>query len=344
MLLVARSPLTTNMPLGNHLVTPKKSNKRSWHDANEGASDSPWRNALDSPSAQLLRELGLQRSASDRELQLQLDKRMSDLEKQHLLHLNLSAEEHDRVFQRAKLAHERAQLEFERRRREQEEEEQLDLERRKREHVELQLAEQQRRTEEARQLEERKRTVEKEARKAEEEAIERERRHQQEDEQRQKGFRERDERTARRRSRDEQPAPGAQDSYTPPSNCSKTTQSLDSSQDQQNHSDITSTITQRDFDHEKYLEIHTRLKAMRRMVLEKCKGDKQLKTQVGDWRREIRKKVGQLTLTDNKQAIQGHVRLHISNRLGITTINLVMYSFEKSAKSSVLLRKCLSQR
>ncbi|KAI9691760.1 MAG: hypothetical protein M1822_007832 [Bathelium mastoideum] len=59
-------------------------------------------------------------------------------------------------------------------------------------------------------------------------------------------------------------------------------------------------------DHQKYLGIHQRLKEMRKDVVSNCKRIPQLKTKVGDMRRDITTRIGQLS-TDksaNKKAIE----------------------------------------
>lgn len=53
--------------------------------------------------------------------------------------------------------------------------------------------------------------------------------------------------------------------------------------------------TEREVEHQRYLQIHQNLKKMRTSLLEKGKVEKPLKTQMGDSRRAIRKCVGQLS-------------------------------------------------
>ena len=298
---------------GSKYSMPSQKSKRTWSDANYGVSESPWRRAADSPSAQLLRELGLQQTASDHEMQLRLDREMCLWEKEHLLSLRMAAEEHERVYQRAKRAQERVRLEFERRRREQEEEEEREYERQKKLQIDQEIAGQERRAAEARNLQERQRAAEEAQRRAEEETREAERRRNEDQE-----------RTAKRAEQEEAAIQQAAEeanqrqkqvtrhedqsqpvvlSTEPPSVPNGVPSAVES---QDGSSAMTTSLADREAEHGRYLEIHKQLKHMRKAVLEQCKTNKQLKTQVGDWRREIRKTAGQLTIGENKSVTSGH--------------------------------------
>ena len=228
-------------------------------------------------------------------------------ERAHSSLLTAALEEHERVRERARRAHERYQLEQEWQKQQQDSEEQKAIEAAHHERLQCQIAEQQRQIEQSQLLAEQLQQAELSKKQAERERLEALKRQEEE---------------AIQQKQQLNPEPS---SYTPKSHSSKHTEStvaqipqasitLDRSPGEtksgscyipiptesqpamnENSSSIVSSMHQREAEHQSYLMLHKRLKDIRKSVLDQCKSNKSLKSKVGDWRRQINKNVGQLT-------------------------------------------------
>ena len=258
---------------------------------------SPWRSAKDSPSRQLLWELG-QMHISDRQLFTdQLDR---EAEKRALLHrqaLQAASTEHDRVRENAEhlMAKLQAQLLAEKRR--QEEEIQKDKERQRKEELEQDAAVERKKSERQVQAAMHAEKVRKEARRQEDEIKSKEqaekarndaevaKRLQKEQEERAQA--DLAARAAVSRLTEVKAKAEAPPNLPQPAIVSEAASMPVSSQTNGRHPEW-------EAEHLRYLDIHHRLKEMRNWISNQVKGNPQLKTIVGDKRRDIKKYIGQV--------------------------------------------------
>lgn len=254
---------------------------------------SPYKGASDSPSRQLLYELSRLGVTSQENLYARLDQDNLEREILHEEALTLAAAEHDRVRESAVAVQKQLQLQIEAERKRRDEEEHRTLERLRQEKADREIAEKRRAIDQAK-IEEsnRKRLAEvREAaaaaqqRKArEEEDVETARRlrevegaeskKRQEDEAKRK--------VAEAESRAREAAIAAQKPVVAPQ--PTTGPSLQAYVDP-------GKVTE----HQRYVEIHRKLKELRKGMLDQAKQNRGLKDTMGDIRRGIRQSVGQLT-------------------------------------------------
>lgn len=269
--------------------------------------DSPHKHATDSPSKQLLFELGRLRLNAEENFHARLERETSEREKAHKAALAAAAIEHERVRRSAEAAAERFQLELEKEKKRKEDEERRELDKKRQEKVERELAERRREIERAKMTEEEERRVA-EARKAQAEAAVKLKLARQREEA--ELLRQREEaEQANRKAQDaaaaertavtqlpEKPMQASQPAIPEPAP-SLPSPTLSSSP----HFN-----PDREVEHQQYRAIHQRLKEMRRFMIAQGKLDPNLKKKMGDMRREIKKCVGQLT--EGKGANRGPVQ------------------------------------
>lgn len=265
---------------------------------------SPYKLAKDSPSRQLLWELGRLAISTQEGFYAHLDRESHEREALHQQALAAATAKHESVRRSAEQYRERLDAQLQAERKQREDEEQRELEKLRREKVEQEITERKREVERAKkiELEERRiaevKRLEKEAtdlRKAEREkqkaeaarrqAEERIKIGQQKDEAVAADIRAREAAAAAQRARSapvvQAPAPNPALALPPPAQ-----QSAPKTQPIQS--------TPLDAEHCRYLEIHRALKELRKFMTAQSKQNAQLKGAMGDMRREIRKSVGQL--------------------------------------------------
>lgn len=280
---------------------------------------SPYKLAKDSPSRQLLWELGQLAISTQEGFYAHLDRESHEREALHQQALAAATAKHESVRRTAEQYRERleAQIQAERKRRD--DEEAKGLEKLRREKVEQEIAERKREVERAKtiELEEKRiaevKRLEKEAadrKKAERERQDAETAKRQEEE-RKKAARQKDE-AAAAEVRAREVAVAAQEARSAPvvqapapisAPAPPVQQSTPTTQPIQN--------TQSEAEHSRYLEIHRALKELRKFMTAQAKQNAQLKGAMGDMRREIRKSVGQLR--DGKGANKVQVCLCVSH-------------------------------
>jgi len=270
--------------------------------------DSPHKHATDSPSKQLLLELGRLRLDAEENFHARLERVTSEREKAHKAALAAAAIEHERVRRSAEAAAERFQLELEKEKKRREDEERQELDKKRQEKIERELAERRREIERAKMTEEEERRVA-EARKAQAEAAVKLKLARQRE----------DAEVLRQREEAEQANKKAQDAAAAaertavaqlPEKPIQASQPAIPEPAPSIPSYIMSSSPHinpdREVEHQQYRAIHQRLKEMRRFMIAQGKLDPNLKKKMGDMRREIKKCVGQLT--EGKGANKGPVQ------------------------------------
>jgi len=275
-----------------------------------GAIDSPSWNTTESPSARLLREIGLQTLEYHRDLHNRLDQRALETERAHIEALAAASAEHDRVRRAAERAQQWVELELVKERQKQEEDESQELLRERHETVEREIARKRREIDEVRQLEERRGIAEEATRQAA--AAEARRRFDEEKSRREAVEQaEQQKRIEAVKAREEQatvPPPTAPEVVTKPqAPIVQEPQKQQSLVQPPTASGLITTMAERKASHEQYVKLHQRLKEMRRFIANQIKQDVRVKSRVGDMRREIKKSVGQLT--GEKGANRNQVRI-----------------------------------
>jgi len=273
--------------------------------------DSPHKHATDSPSKQLLLELGRLRLDAEEDFHARLEHETSEREKAHKAALAAAAIEHERVRRSAETAAERFQLELEKVQKKREDEERRELDKKRQERIERELAER-RREIDLTQQEELKIA---QARRAQAEAAAKLRLVRQQEEAEALRLRQETEQANKKAQeaaaaaertpiaqRLEKPLTAPQPAIQSKSAIPEPAPSTPS------HTTASSPPinSDREAEHQQYLAIHQRLKEMRRFMAAQGKLDPSLKKRMGDMRREIKKCVGQLT--EGKGANKGPVR------------------------------------
>lgn len=265
---------------------------------------SPYKLAKDSPSRQLLWELGQLVISSQEGFNAYLDRESHEREALHQQALAAATAKHESVRRTAEQYQERLKEQIQAEQKRRDDEEKRELEKLRREKVEREIAERKREVERAKiiELEEKRiaevKRLETEAadrRKAETERQGAETAKRQEEEGA-KAARQKDEAAAEEgRAREaavaaqkarcapvvQAPTPILEPAPAPPAQRSiPTTRPVENSRSEAEHS--------------RYLEIHRALKEFRKFMTTQAKQNAQLKGVMGDMRREIRKSVGQL--------------------------------------------------
>ena len=289
---------------------------------------SPYKLAKDSPSRQLLWELGQLSISAQEGFYAHLDRESHEREALHQQALAAATAKHESVRRAAEQYRERLeeQVQAERKRRDDEEQRELEeLEKLRQEKIEREIAERKREVERAKTIELEERRIA-EVKKLEKEATDRKRAERErqdaetakaQEEQRKKIARQKEEAAAaevrakeaavaaqRARSAPVVQAPPPIPAPAPaPVPAPPVQQSIAATQPIQN--------AQLEAEHSRYLGIHRALKELRKFMATQAKQNAQLKASMGDMRREIRKSVGQLR--DGKGANKVQVRFFRSS-------------------------------
>ena len=283
---------------------------------------SPYKLAKDSPSRQLLWELGQLAISTQEGFYAHLDRESHEREELHQQALAAATAKHESVRRTAEQYRERLEEQIQAERKRREDEEQRELEKLRREQVEQEISERKREVERARTIE------------LEEKRIAEVKRLEKESADRRKAERERqDAETAKRREEDRKETARQKDKAAAAEvrarEATATAQKTRSAPAVQAPAPIpapapapapsveqSTPTTQRiqsthvEAEHSRYLEIHRALKELRKYMTVQAKQNAQLKGAMGDMRREIRKSVGQLR--DGKGANKIQVCLSIS--------------------------------
>ena len=263
---------------------------------------SPYKLAKDSPSRQLLWELGQLAISTQEGFYAHLDRESHERETLHQQALAAATAKHEKVRRTAEQFRERLEEQKQAERKQKEDEEQRELEKLRRDKVEREIAERKREVERAKTIElEEKRIAE--VKRLEQEATDRKKAERErqaaeaakrQEEERRKAARQKDEAAAAEvRAREEavkaqkaRSAPVVQAPAPIPSSAPPVQQPVTTTELIQN--------AQPEAEHNRYLEIHRALKELRKFMTAQAKQNAQLKGSMGDMRREIRKSVGQL--------------------------------------------------
>lgn len=262
---------------------------------------SPWRSANDSPSRQLLWELG-QLTSSREAFNAQLDRENDDRAILHRQALEAASAQHDRVRRTAEQYRERLEQQIQAERRRREEETQKEIDKLCREKEEEEQAAKRREIERARTAEaEKKRAAEirrreksaADERKANEEQQDAEIARRLEVEKRKESLQREQVKAAEAKAAEANSKEAASAAQLPLS-VPTTKSSPPPAQLSQPSHRVEHQNPALEAEHQKYLEIHQRLKGLRKAMASQAKQNPTLKTVMGDMRREIKKCVGQL--------------------------------------------------
>lgn len=254
------------------------------------------RDPYDSPSRQLALEFNLRLSISDREFNEKLDQAAAERARQHAQQLAYAAEEHERVFRAAKLEIERIALEEEQARLRHEENQKREIERLKQEKAQ-QEAEARQRALEARQREEEAARQAAEHKKKLQEAdarikaqLELEAAAERQQKEKEEAARKAAETAAAAEKARQQQAPPQQPVSQPTSAPTPVVAPKPTTSTRAAPTDV-------DTIHAKYLELHQRMKEFRKAFWEAHKKPSSpLKGPVGDARRALRTRLGQINV------------------------------------------------
>jgi nucleoporin GLE1 len=280
--------------------TRQSPNRRSSH---RQKRESQIRDPYDSPAKQLALEFNLRLSISDREFNEKLDQAAAERAKQHAQQLAYAAEEHERVFRSAKLEIERIALEEEQARLRHEENQKREIERLKQEKA-REEAEAQRRALEARQREEEAARQAAEHKKKLQEADARIKAQRDQQAAAEKQKKEKDEAdrkaaeaaAAAEKARQQAPPPQQPTAQPTPAPAPAPAVTQVAAAPKPSAA-AQAPSTNADQIHAKYLELHQRMKAFRNAFWEEHKKPTSpLKGPVGDARRAIRTRLGQITV------------------------------------------------
>ena len=269
---------------------------------------SPYKLAKDSPSRQLLWELGQLAISTQEGFYAHLDRESHERETLHQQALAAATAKHENVRRTAEQYRERLEEQIQAERRRREIEDQRELEKLRQEKVEREIEERRREVERAKTVEIEEKKIA-EVRRLEEEAaarrkVERERQDaeatKRQEEERNKAARQKDE-AAAAEARVKEAAVASQKARTEPIRKAPLSAPAPApiaapAPAIQQSTLISQTIqdTQIEAEHSRYLEIHRALKELRKFMVAQAKQNVQLKGAMGDMRREIRKSVGQL--------------------------------------------------
>lgn len=260
-----------------------------------GPMESPYKRAVDSPSRQLLWELGRLHIDGREAFHAKLEKEASERESAHRTALAAAAEEHDRIRQGAEREREKLELQIQKERARRDQEERKELDRQRQERIEEEIAARQKEAQrrDAQEAADRKAA---ELRRLEAEAAQR-RRTEKQRQDADAARRAAEKETAERESREQEEqakeavaALKARIALKPiPTLIQSTTPATQpATQLAQSNPAIES-------EHRGYLAVHRKLKEFRKYMLEQGKQNPVLKKQMGEMRRTIKKCVGQLT-------------------------------------------------
>ena len=282
----------------------------------------PYWQKFDSPARQLHREMNQLYISDQEHFRSQLDRENEDREHTHRQALAAAAAQHERVRQSVELERRKleAQIRAEQDRREAEA--RREIERQQQEKIQRDLEEKRNQIERTKALEAKRKEredLERSQREAEEKArLEEERRVAEEEAEKRRTL----QRTASHNSPasppdTSSPAPNAALASTtpvrpPPAASSQVSRSIQEPQiTTPSQARVASSTPLWEEEHNVYLEIHKRLKELRRFMSAESRKNKPLKDIMGDMRRDMRKSVGQLTEGKgaNKQPLANILKL-----------------------------------
>lgn len=259
-------------------------------------TESPYKRAPDSPSRQLLWELSRLSIRTQQEFQDKLDRDADGREAAHRAALAKAAAEHERIRKGAERERERIEAQIQLERKEREDAEQREIQRLRQEKTDRELAQRQRELKRAEALEaEKKKEAELHAAQAQAAAAEKQRAEKAAQDAKEAAATEAaaQQELARRANEERETAQEAAEARERALNTQNTAVVAPPSK-----APIVAKATGNpnvDAEHHRYLEIHQKLKELRKYMVEKSKQNAQLKQRMGDFRRTIRKCVGQLT-------------------------------------------------
>lgn len=276
---------------------------------------SPYKHASDSPSRQLLYELSRLGIIAQENFYARLDRESKEREVLHRDALAAAAKAHERIRRGAEIEREKLELQLLAERRRRDEEDQRELELRRQQRAEREIAEKKRAIERARlaQIEEKRAA---DARKAEAAAAEEKKRVREEREAEiARRLKEQQDAQAKKEEAERQAKKNAKEAA---SRLEKAKQ-LTGSASQSSHPPAASN-PEREAEHRRYIAIHRSLKELRHFLTSEASKFPQVKQQMGEMRRELKKCIGQLT--EGKGANKGPVSwislLYIQS---LTTLN-----------------------
>ncbi|KAM0799743.1 GLE1-like protein-domain-containing protein [Usnea florida] len=263
---------------------------------------SPYKLAKDSPSRQLLWELGQLAISTQEGFYAHLDRESHEREALHQQALAAATAKHESVRRTAEQYRERLEEQIQAERKRREDEEQRELEKLRREKVEQEIAERKREVERARAIElEEKRIAEvkrleresADRRKAERERQDAETAKRREDD-RKENARQMEKAAAADVRRREATAAAQKTRSAPAVHAPEPIPAPAPSIEHSTPTTQRNQSTHVEAEHSRYLEIHRALKELRKYMISQAKQNAQLKGAMGDMRREIKKSVGQL--------------------------------------------------
>ena len=271
---------------------------------------SPYKLAKDSPSRQLLWELGQLAISTQEGFYAHLDRESHERKALHQQALAAATAKHENVRRTAEQYREKLEEQIQAEQRRREDEEQRELEKLRREKVEREIAARKREVERAKAVElEEKRIAEVERLEAEAADLRNSERKRQDAEaakrqveERKKAARQKDEvasaearvREAAVAAQKSRPEPVSQTPLPVPAPALASAPTAAPAVQQSTPTTQPIQDTQLEAEHSRYLEIHRALKELRKFMTAQAKQNAQLKEAMGDMRREIRKSVGQL--------------------------------------------------
>ncbi|KAL1644707.1 hypothetical protein SLS58_004168 [Diplodia intermedia] len=310
----------------------------------------------DSPSRQLLMEFSRMLIDSDRKFHNELDRASAEQEKKHLEALAAAAVEHERVRQSAERVAEKFRLQVEQERRRREEYEHRELDRIRQENTRIEAERRQRQLDEVKRKEEEQRRAAEEAKaleaaeerlrrqKAQEEAdaakrkaeqVERERKQREESAAAEAAAKAKAQQVAQAQAQ-QAPAPavpnGAASITAAPITAAPPAPSSAVS-----NSPLVSSPQEHEVVHKEYLNIHQQLKTFRKNFQNETKNNSALKKIAGDLRRQIRMRMGQLTLNpkENRDVLQ-HLRACFTAAVNTPCFTVDVKQFLASATQAEL--------
>lgn len=249
---------------------------------------------------------------NDRKFNEQLDLDAAEREKLHQEELARAALEHERIRQSAERERQRLALEEERQRQQREEEEKRELDRLRQEKVQLEIASQKRQLEQRKQEEEQRRQAAEHARQlAETDARIKAQKEKDEADQKRRVDQAESDRKAREaaaaadKAKSQQaqlvqqlqqhPPQPPQQVLQPSTGPATSGTSSVAPPRSVGTSPLQSTVAEREANHQKYLDLHKRLKEFRSNMVAMSKQHPTLKGKLGDARRDLRTRTGQIT-------------------------------------------------
>ena len=259
---------------------------------------SPYKLASDSPSRQLLCELSRLGVTTQENFYARLDRDNLERETLHKEALSLAAAEHDRVRETAVAVQQQLQLQIQIERRRREDEERKKVERLRQEAVDKEVAEKNRAIEQAKNDELNARRVA-EAREAAAAAQQQKAQKERENAEAARKLREAQDAESKKRQAEYEAKKKTAEAESKAREAVSATQKMPAApttvQPATQLSSQASLDPQRSAEHQRYIEIHRKLKDLRNGMMDHAKQNKALKDKMGDIRRTIKQSIGQLT-------------------------------------------------